>query len=176
MDSLAQGLTSGLAAAAAAFAVSYLLRSTKPVARKEGGVMIVEYGRTMKIFVVIGWLFSVVAAVLAVLASPSERSIAFSVTAIFFLIVLYLHLEFFHVYIRYDDRGLHLSSPWRSNRFVPWSAITEARFSAACQWYVLATRGYGHIRLHLYLSGLQSLLEELSSRGVSIPTTPPKSD
>ena len=136
--------------------------------------MVVEYGRTMKVFTVVFWLFLVGLGLAAAFAPPPERFIAVSVVACFFLAVLSLHLEFFHVVIRYDAAGLHLTSPWRRNRFVPWSAITGARFSPALQWYVLHTTGYGDIRLHLYLSGLQSLRDELATRGVSLPAAIPK--
>jgi len=136
--------------------------------------MVVEYGRTMKVFVVVFWLFVVGGGIAAAFASAYERLIAVCVVGGFFLLVLSMHLEFFHVTIRYDADGLHLTSPWRRNRFVPWSAITGARFSLALQWYVLSTTGYGYIRLHLYLSGLRSLLDELAARGVSIPTAIPQ--
>ncbi len=136
--------------------------------------MVVEYGRTIKIFVVVFWLFAAGVAIGAVFASASDRTLAICVAGTFFLLILTLHLEFFHVRIRYDSSGLHLKSPWRRSRFIPWSAITEARFSSALQWYVLSTTEFGHIRLHLYLSGLQSLLDELSSRGISIHGSAPQ--
>ena len=174
MNSAIQGLSAGLAAAAAGIATSYLLRSVRPDARQEGSLTVVEYGRPMKLFVLVFWLFVAGAAVAAAFASEHDRIIAFCTVAGFFLLILSLHLEFFHVSIRYDTDGLHTSSPWRRNRFVPWSAITGIRFSSALQWYVLSTSGLGHVRLHLYLSGLQSLLNELASRGFSIPVATPK--
>ena len=173
MNSALQGLSTGLAAAAAGIGTSYLLRSVRPVARQEGGVSVVEYGRTMKLFVVVAWLFGAGGAAAAALTTDGvpERVnlLAFCTVTGFLLMVLSLHLEFFRVSIRYDSTGLHTSSPWRRNRFVPWSAITGARFSPILQWYVLSTSGLSYVRLHLYLSGLQSLLDELTTRGISIP-------
>ena len=131
--------------------------------------MIVEYDRAKKIFVVVFWFLTAFGFFAAVFAPPSERVMAIGMVSVFSLLVLSLHLEFFYVRIRYDSEGLHLASPWRRNRFVPWPAITEARFSQALQWYAVSTTGFGSIHLHVYLSGLQSLLDELSSRGVSIP-------
>ena len=173
MNSALQGLSAGLAAAAAAIGTSYLLRSVRPLARQEGSTSVVEYGRTMKLFVIVAWLFGAGGAIAAALTSNGvpERVnlLVFCTVTGFLLMVLSLHLEFFHVSIRYDAAGLHMASPWRRNRFVPWSAITSAGFSPTLQWYVLSTSGLGYVRLHLYLSGLQSLLDELTTRGISIP-------
>jgi hypothetical protein len=135
--------------------------------------MVVEYGRTMRIFVVASWLFVAGGAIAVAFASERERILAVCAMSAFFLMVLSLHLEFLYVVTRYDSTGLHLTSPWRRSRVVPWSAITGARFSHALQWYVLSTTSFGHIRLHLYLSGLRSLLDELSARGISIPAAMP---
>lgn len=173
MNSILNGLSAGLSAAAAGIATSYLMRSVRRDARQVGAVTIVEYGRAMKVFVIVFWLFMVGLAVAAAFASERERLLAFCTVAGFSLLVLTLHLEFFHVSIRYDKDGLHTSSPWRRNRFVPWSSITGVHFSSVAQWYVLSSSGLGCIRLHLYLSGLQSLLDELATRGFSIPVATP---
>lgn len=173
MNPVHQGIAAGLAAAAAGIGTSYLLRSVRPVARQEGSEMVVEYGRTMKIFASASWLFVAALVVVAMFSSPHERNLALWMVIAFFLMVLSLHLEFFHVSIRYDSEGLHLSSPWRRNRFVPWSAITSVHFSRVLQWYVLSTSGCGCVRLHVYLSGLQSLLGELTSRGFCVPAATP---
>ena len=170
MEHVSSFIQVGLAAAAAVLVTIYLLRSARPSARKDGNAMVVEYGRTMKIFTIVFWLF-VVVGVAAAYASASARLIATCVVGGFFLMVLIFHLEVFHVVIRYDADGLHLTSPWRRSRFIPWSTITGARFSSAYQWYVLSTTEHGFIRLHLYLSGLQSLLDELATRGGLIPDT-----
>ena len=168
MDPL-QVFSGGIAVAAAAAVTTYFARNTRPSARQDGQTMVVEYDRTKKVFVIVFWVFTAFGSLAAVFAPPSERAMAIGIVSIFFLLVLSLHLEFFYIRIRYDSEGLHLASPWRRHRFVPWSAITEARFSRALQWYVVSTTDCGSIHLHVYLSGLQSLLDELSSRGVSVP-------
>jgi Bacterial PH domain len=165
-------ILSSLTAAVVIFVLTYLIRSARTSARKDGNAMVVEYGRTMKIFTIVFWLFVVVGVAAAYAsASASAPLVATCVIGGFFFMVLVFHLEVFHVVIRYDADGLHLTSPWRRSRFIPWSAITGARFSSAYQWYVLSTTEHGFIRLHLFLSGLQSLLDELATRGVLIPAT-----
>ncbi|HWB07306.1 MAG TPA: hypothetical protein VG796_30050 [Verrucomicrobiales bacterium] len=167
-----QGLSSGLAAAAAIIVTTWLLRAARPVARQEGAQTVVEYGRTMKVAVIILWLVVVGIAVAAAFARPGDRVTAYCVAGGFFLAALALHLESFYVSIRYDQTGLHTASPWRRSRFIPWSAITVVEFSAGWQWYVLYTKGHGCVRLQLFLSGLQTLLEELEHRGYFIPPSP----
>jgi hypothetical protein len=167
-----QGLSSGLAAIAAIAATTYLLRNVRPVARQEGGMAVVEYGRLMKVMVVIFWLFAVGAFIAAAFARQGDRVVAYCVAGSFFAAVLFLHLEFFHVTICFDEAGLHTTPPLRRGRFFPWSAITGIRFSPIAQWYVVSTSDLGRIRLHLYLSGLQSLLDELARRGYPIPPSP----
>lgn len=153
--------------------LNHLLNSVSPVARREGNVSVVEYGRTMKRFVIAIWIacavITIVAGCFAPRGSKREVTIALWTLAGFVLALLCLHLEFFRVSIRYDTEGLRLASPWRRNRTVPWSAITGVKFSPAAQWYVVNTRGHGRIRLHMYLTGLESLLDELAWRGHAIP-------
>lgn len=172
MSSELQGLSSGLAAAAAIIVTMWLLRAARPVARQEGGKIVVEYGRTMKVAVIILWVGVVGIFVAAAFARPGQRVPAYCAAGCFFLAALALHLESFYVSIRYDETGLHTASPWRRSRFIPWSAITSVGFSAGWQWYVLYTKGHGCVRLHLFLSGLQTLLEELENRGHFIPPSP----
>jgi len=171
---LLQSLLGGLAVAAAAFAASYFFRCVRPQARDEGCVMVVEYGRPLRVFVIVGWVFVAALSVAAAIVWSSdprcEGVMAIGSAGFFFLLVLICHLEFFHVAMRYDVEGLSLSSPWRRDRQIPWSAVTEVRFSQVLQWYEISTTGFGKVRLHLYLSGLQSLLDELVSRGIPIPS------
>jgi hypothetical protein len=168
MDSILEGLVPGLAAAATAIALGYLIRTVRPRARREGEAAVVEYGRPMQLIVVVFWLSVAGGAVAATFVEPADRVVVFSIVACFLLLVLVLHLECFHVRIRFDGQGLRTSSPWRARRVIPWDAITGVTFSQMAQWYVIATRGQGRVRLHLYLSGLESLLTELRNRGFAI--------
>lgn len=160
---------SGLTVTATIAVTTLLFRSVCPAARQEAGKFVVAYGRNLKIVAAASWLLVVALFVCAAISRPSDRVAVFCVASAFFLLALYLHLEFFHVSIRFDDLGLYTTSPWRRNRFIPWSAVSTVRFSQLAQWYVLSTSRMGRVRLHLYLSGLQSLLTELDRRGIAIP-------
>jgi hypothetical protein len=168
-----QGPSPDVTAHATHAVMMHLLNSVSPIARREGEVSVVEYGRTMKRFVIALWIAVPVIALLAGFFAPrgTKREVTFAIwtLASFLLALLCLHLECFRVSIRYDADGLRLASPWRPNRFVPWSAITGVTFSTALQWYVVTSSGHGRIRLHMHLSGLESLLDELAWRGLAIP-------
>ena len=156
-------------------AMEHLFRSVQPVAREEGKVFVVEYGRTIKRFVLVLWgCVGPTAIALAIgysrIKAPGKIGLVW-LMGVFVLMMLVMHLEVFRVSIRYDAAGLRLRSPWRPNRTVPWSAIKEATFSKAMLWYVLSTAGLGKVRLHLWLSGLNSLLDELAAHGIAIPET-----
>lgn len=156
---LGKGLSSGLIVVV----LSWLARSAKTNARREGCGFVVEYGRAAKGFVVFFWLPILAGTVATLWAGVIEP---FAGIGFFTMLVLPLHLEFFHVSVRYDQEGLHLRSPWRKNRTIPWSALRAIRFSSICSWHVILTEGHGRIRLSTYLSGLDELLGELERRGL----------
>jgi hypothetical protein len=147
-----------------------LTRTVKPRARNEGESMVLEYGWPMKSFAIAGWLFFLGIMVwIALAAEPGQRERALVVFACFLVLPLLLHLEFFHVSVRYDVHGLQTKSPWRRNRAVPWEDITGVTFEKTPQWYALATTRYGKVRVPFWLSGIESLLSELQRRGFIIP-------
>lgn len=169
MDVLLPILSKILTAAVVGAATVFLLRTARPAARREGGAGVIEYGRGMRLLVVVCWVFVIGVRVLAEFAAGENRFVGMCVSTAFFFLVLALHLEVFHVEMRYDAEGLRLASPWRGRRVVPWAAITGAEYSHLWQWHVLKTAGYGHIRLHMYLSGIGSLRQELAARGIELP-------
>jgi len=130
-DPVVQGITSGLASAATVFVLSYLLRSVKGQARKEGETSVVEYGRPMKLLVVFFWLLVAIGGAAALFAPKEDRWIAATVMGSFFCLVLILHLEFFRVRIAYDTGGIRAQSPWRSSRVIGWEEIKAVSFSKA---------------------------------------------
>ena len=79
-----------------------------------------------------------------------------------------LNLEFFGVRILYDAEGIETRSPWRRRRRIPWEATRIVRYTPILKWYELKTVGHGTVRMHDYLAGRASLIEELENRGVVI--------
>ena len=105
----------------------------------------------------------------AISAEPAQRVTLLIFWGAFLLMPLVLHLEFFHVSIRYDVHGLQTKSPWRRSRSIPWEDITGVTFQDTAQWYVISTTRYGKVRVPFWLSGVESLLTELQRRGFERP-------
>ena len=168
MADLMPNLSGVAGAIAAAIALPWIVRTVRPSAATIGGKGVLEYGRPMKVMAVIFWIGWMGFLVAALFAPTKDRVIAFTVVCGFLLLIVSLHLEFFGVRVTFDDVGIRTRSPWRPKREIPWSATNRVWFSQALQWYVVQTVGYGRIRLHIYLSGIESLLSELEARGVPV--------
>ncbi|HEV7406065.1 MAG TPA: hypothetical protein VGO11_24175 [Chthoniobacteraceae bacterium] len=148
-----------------------LTRTVKPLARPEGEQMVVAYGWPIKGFALVGEVFFLGLMLWVALseADPGRRERGLVCFACFLVLPLILHLEFFHTSIRFDVHGLQTKSPWRRNRTIPWEDITGITFDKKMQWYAISTTRYGTVRVYMWLSGIQSLLQELARRGFTIP-------
>ncbi len=142
----------------------HLLQARQDQAASTEHGYVVRYGRTLKIFV--GIMTALVGALVAVVAVlPPVNWWAPVFVAIFFsLFLLPLYLEFFHVRIVVTQEALQCRSPWRPRRDVRWEEVTSVDFSPSLQWYRIHTRGKGVIRLHVLLSGLETLFDLLGRR------------
>jgi hypothetical protein len=162
--SILEGIGSSLTVGVTGLVLGWLLRSVRREARLDSGKHVLEYGTAMR------WsaaFFAVICVGLAVtsLFVPFDVRIEVMLMAVFFTaLTLPLLLEFFRVRIVFDDESIHCFSPWRSSRCIPWLAVTARHFSRAAQWHVIETTGYGRIRLHIYLSGIQTFLETMDKK------------
>ncbi len=136
------------------------------------GQHVLAYGRPMKALAVVFWLCWGGFVVAAICVPAEDRVVAAAVVLGFLLLVLPLHLEFFGVRVAFDASGMRARSPWRPNRLIPWSAVTCVWYSPMSRWYVVQTAGFGRLRLHDYLSGIDALLRELERRGVPVDRRP----
>jgi hypothetical protein len=159
-------------AVAAAIVLSVLLSTGRSATREVGGRHVVEYARPLKVFVGVCWMFWLGVAIAALFASPKDRLPALALVAGFLLLIVPLHLEFVRVRVEFDDDGITTRSPWRAARSIPWSAVERAWFSQAMQWYVVETKGFGRVRLHIYLSGIQSFVVECEARKIPVSRRP----
>lgn len=69
------------------------------------------------------------------------------------LLLSWLTLESWFSRIVLDDDGLRTRSPWRRRRSIPWTQVTECKFSQKLQRWVLDTRDFGKVRLSAMLVG-----------------------
>jgi hypothetical protein len=157
---------------AAAIALSLAVRSVRPAAMEVDGQHALSYGRPVKAIAIVFWLCWVGFLGAAIFAPTEDRAVAAAVVLGFLLLVLSLHLEFFGVRVAFDASGIRARSPWRPKRMIPWSAVTGVWYSSMLRWYVVETTSFGHLRLHDWLSGTDTLLSELERRGVPVVRRP----
>lgn len=157
-----------LGAAAAAIALPLILWTVRPNAEIVGDKRVLVYTRPVKLFVAVFWLGCLGLSIAAMYAPETERALFALLAFGFFAMALAWHLECFGVRIVFDKAGITTHSPWRPGRRVLWASVLRVRFSPAAQWYVIDTQGHGRVRLHVYLSGIESLLTELERRGVPV--------
>ncbi len=166
MDSLIRGLTSALAALAAGTVLYLFSRDAgKPV--KKG---VLSYGPALSVVGMLGASIFLVVGYFTYLSEGFHDPVPFVILLILLLLCLAVVLEGTLVRLRYDDLGIHTSSPWRRSRTIPWYAITGYRWSGINKWHILETREYGRVRLSIYLRGLTDFFKVLRQRaGVVLP-------
>jgi hypothetical protein len=165
-------LSGVVGATAAASVLPLILRTVRPAAAEVDGKFVLNYGRPMKVLAGVLWVCWLSFFVATLMVPPEVRALCVAVVLGFLLLPLPLHLEFVGVRVEFDESGIRTRSPWRPKREIPWSAINQVWFSPILQWYVVQTRGFGRIRLHTYLNGVEALLTELEARGVPVRGRP----
>lgn len=143
-------------------ALSFLMRSAQQESIAAAGSRSVAYPKAMRVFVMLGWVFTVVIAIFAgFTAKSADIKNAAMVVGLFVVLILPLHLEAFGVLISWDDANIYTRSPWRGRRTIPFTAVKSCNYSTGMQWYRIHTDGYGIIRLHLLMRGIPELLAAL---------------
>jgi hypothetical protein len=121
----------------------------------------VRYGRRMRATSLVMLAIGALIAYAALHAAASQRVIAFFVAAPLLAGSVWFVLETFFVKAMLTATHITHTSPWRGTRTIPWSAITGYEFSSANSCHILATRGYGKVRLSTYMSGVDQVAEHL---------------
>jgi len=168
MADLMPNVSAAVGAIVTTIVLLIILRAVRPTAVEVDGKRVLEYGRPMKIIAAVLGSCGAGLCAAALLAPTKDRTIAVAMVLGFLLLTLPLCLEFFGVRVEFDAASIRTRSPWRRNREIPWSAVNRVWFSQALQWYVVKTDGFGRVRLHVYLNGVESLLSELEARGVPV--------
>ena len=144
--------------------VAYLV--VRALRRDAGGAADTEdlhYGPGMKITALALLLIAGFIGYAALQARPSQRLIAFTLSALLLAGAGWFVLEAFFTRIRFGEDAIAVYSPWRRFRKVPYSAITGYRYSEANQWHVLETPD-GNVRLSIYLRGIDRFGELLGEK------------
>lgn len=98
-------------------------------------------------------------------ASPDQRLIAGAVGMTALATGVWFVVEVFSFRGRVTETHLIVHSSWRGVREVPWEAIEGYSFSDVNQWHVLHTRGYGKVRISVFLEGVDQVAEQLDRQG-----------
>lgn len=92
-------------------------------------------------------------------ADPDERLLVGGLAAAFTLAALYMVNVVFLTTLKFDDHYIHFSSPFRRDRSVPWSALTEGGYSASMMMYYLRANDLGRIWVSPMQHGWAEFLE-----------------
>jgi hypothetical protein len=141
-----------------------LMRSVRRTARQSGSRSVLEYGPMIRglgvVLLIVGGFLLFAAS----RASADQRQLAWIVSGALAGAAVYFFIEVFFVRIEFDDTWIYATSPWRADRAIPWSDITECRYSHINRWHVIRTRDNGTLRLSVYLSGVDTFLERVARR------------
>lgn len=79
---------------------------------------------------------------------------------------LCLLAEFYRFRVEYDDTMIHVYSPWRRIRAIPWTELTTcvSRHYRGASSYVIGTRGHGKLTFSYMLSGIDEFIALLKAK------------
>lgn len=146
----------------------WIARSIEGRARVESGQAVVQYGPGIRALAYVGWIVAVAFTLIALLEPlfPWWARVYISLSA--FFIAAVLHAEFHHALVRYDMLGMHFISPWRGDRLLAWDDVRRVAYDSFNDVYKIESATQGKFKLHKYMSGIESLIEELAERGVQV--------
>lgn len=146
--------------------VHLLVRNSLRRIQSKHGIRWLRHGTTARVCAGFGIATTVVIAIDGV---RRGTALGGAVAALAFgTLTLPLFLLTFFWRVGYDLEGLYCVSPWRRNRFIPWSELTGVSFSSPRRQWILATRSQGIIRINEMIPGCGQLLSELEKRGIPI--------
>ncbi len=146
----------------------WIARSVHQHADVDRGQSVVRYSPGIRAISPVAWLGAVVATVIAVVEPLFPIWCRIVICASAWFLAAVLHTELAHAEVRFDQLGVHVLSPWRTDRFVPWDDFQRVYFSDMNDSYVLESTDSGKISLHRYMSGIDSLLAELAKHDVTM--------
>jgi hypothetical protein len=136
---------------------------------------LLTYGMRAKTFALVMCAGVCVLLVLLGLASPPRGR---GVRALVLLVLLFasllvpLVLEFFRVRYTFDERGIHVDSPWSRKRTLLWADIQSARWRPIAKWLDLRG-GTKVVHLSPMLVGLDAFARECVARAPATALSDP---
>ena len=100
-------------------------------------------------------------------ASRDQKVIAWSLAGACLVIAVVSILEVFITKFVALKEGLHIRTPWRGTRTIPWQAIGQCSYRPILEVHEIKTSGFGKLYLSNQLAGTPSLLAIIKQRGTS---------
>jgi hypothetical protein len=147
--------------------VSGLLQiNARSQAQSANGVHWVKYGAALKAVGAVGIVmpFYVVTDCLIMGRPYTALILGF----VFTMLGLPLFLLAYFWRVGYDAIGIHCISPWRKNRFVPWSNVTDVSFSQIMKQWIVHAGQLGTIRINILVPGSSQLIDVIERRGITV--------
>jgi hypothetical protein len=143
----------------------YMVRSDT---RKPSGTGVIDYGIAVKLIGIIGAAVFLAAGYLTYMFTGFKDRFSLAIFITLMAMCLALVIETVVVRVRYSERGIFTTSPWRPAREIPWHSITGYKWSEINKWHILKTRSHGWIRLSMYLRGLPPFFQVLKERNPAL--------
>lgn len=138
--------------------------------KTSGGRKVLRYGNGVKAF---GWILCLATMPIVIFVfwsmwhTPSMQTSPLAIVPFLMTVApLYLLVEFYRFRVEYDDTMIHVYSPWRRIRTIPWAELTTCvywhyQFGGS---YVVSTRGHGKLTLNDMLSGIDEFIALLKAK------------
>jgi hypothetical protein len=149
-------VVAGAVAGVVVYALSRMVRDT---AAQRADRLWVEYGPAYKLLSAAFFPVSAFVTYAATQASADQLTLAGIIATAFWLGTLYLAYEIFFVSLSYDQTHIYHRTPLLRQRRIPWSAVTDVRYSPFTQAFTLTTDDLDTISVSPQANGARALIE-----------------
>ena len=146
-----------------------LLISGRSQSRSVSGVHWLMYGAPLRIVGALGVAMPIY--VIADNLNAARPLTALILGSVFTAIGVPIFLLAYFWRVGYDVNGIYCVSPWRKNRFVPWSLVSGVSFSKAMKQWMIRAAQFGTVRINVLVPGSAQLIDELARRGIKVDSS-----
>ncbi|WP_133406753.1 hypothetical protein [Parashewanella tropica] len=83
----------------------------------------------------------------------------------FSVIAIYCFVEYFKVHGKFDEIGIHFTTPWTGRKMETWCQLESVKLNSHANWYTLKFKSGSVIRLSCFLTGHGDVIDLLNSKG-----------
>lgn len=128
---------------------------------QEAGCHVLRYSGSVRSTVWLSVIASIGVVVLAIISEPQTRGDWIAVVGMVagFAGLGGVLANECRARVRLSLRGIDAVSPWRGNIEIPWSNVRAVSYSKLAQWFVVRSDSGQVIRVHNYMTGVETLLD-----------------